>query len=145
MRTSGTPLKEHLWVLSTMIPSTYRSSHGPWNWRILLLRPKFFMCKDVWIQWVQQKNYPYSSHIGENFWPANEICHFSYATKLKTTCSFFTRFSSCMFIHDSIFQMNFNFTINMFPIWKIIKFWLICTTGAAKATGHFLAKSGVWK
>ena len=38
-----------------MIPSTYRSSHGPWNWRILLLRPKFFMCKDVWIQWVQQK------------------------------------------------------------------------------------------
>ena len=92
-----------------------------------------------------KKNYAYSSHIGEDFWPANESCHFSYATKLKTTCSFFTIFSSCIFISDAVFQMNFNFTINRFPIWKIIKFWLICTTGATKATEHFLAKSGVWK
>ena len=35
--------------------------------------------------------------------------------------------------------------MNSFVIWNIFKFWLIFTTGAAKANEHFLVKFRVWK
>ena len=47
--------KEHLCLQSTMIPLVYRMTHGSRISRILLLRPRFFICKHVWIQWVHQK------------------------------------------------------------------------------------------
>ena len=92
-----------------------------------------------------KKNCAYRIHIGEDFWPANEIRHFSYATKPKTTYSFSTIFSSCILNSDAVFRTNFNFTMNSFWIWKIFKFWLIFTTGAAKANEHFLVKFRIWK
>ena len=61
-----------------------------------------------------------SRHIGEDFWPANENCLFSDATKPKTTCSFLTIFSSCICISIAAFQTSFNFTVYWFFFWKIL-------------------------
>ena len=85
-----------------------------------------------------------SSHIGEDFWPANENCLFSDATKPKTTCSFLTIFSSCICISIATFQTSFNFTVYWFFFWKIFIFWLKCTKNAANEVEHFLAKTWIW-
>ena len=42
-------------MLSIRIPLVHRMSYIAWISRIMLLRPKFFICKYVWIHWVRQK------------------------------------------------------------------------------------------
>ena len=57
-------LKEHLCLLSSRIPQTYRWHFWFRYLSIRRIRPRFFICKDVWIHWVQQKK----SSIHQPYW-----------------------------------------------------------------------------
>ena len=58
----------------------------------------------------------FSGHIEEYFQPANEICHFSVATKPRTTCKFVSLFSSCVGSCDAAFQKKFICGVQCFLI-----------------------------
>ena len=80
-----------------MIPLVYRMTHGSRISRILLLGPRFFICKDVWIQWVHQKKIVHREPILEKIFDLQMkfvIFHMRPNRKQHTAFAQFSRLAS---------------------------------------------------
>ena len=81
--------KEHLCLQSTMIPLVYRKIHPFRIQSIRRIKPRFLMCKYVWIHWVQQKSFVYTAAILEKIFDLQmKIVIFQLRTNRKQHAAF---------------------------------------------------------